>query len=190
MTDLISAERFFTLLDDEGEFTFQTFGERCPVSSHVARVFHGSFEEHSPELARLNELGAGIFVMVNAGDGIVHDGSKTCRTAANVIRIRALFVDLDGAPIGPVLTSGRLPDWVVQSSPGKWHAYWIVDDCRLDQFRSAQTALAERFSGDLAVKDLPRVMRIPGVVHQKAEPFLSQLYLPTDYDQIKDQDHD
>ena len=122
--------------------------------------------------------------MVNAGDGIVHPGEKTCRTAANVTRIRALFIDLDGAPLEPVLNAGRLPDWVVQSSPGRWHAYFAVDDCPIERFSDIQRALADRFAGDRNVADTPRVMRVPGFFHCKAEPFLSKLYLPTEYNQI------
>ena len=73
------------------------------------------------------------------------------------------------------------PDWVVRSSPGRWHAYWRVIDCPLDQFSLIQSALAVKFGGDPSVKDLPRVMRLPGFVHLKHEPFVSQLYLPEQY---------
>ncbi|MBK7742771.1 MAG: hypothetical protein IPI40_03355 [Betaproteobacteria bacterium] len=124
------------------------------------------------------------FVMVNAGDGEVKPGSNTCRTAANVVQVRALFVDLDGPPITPVLTSSLPPDWVVQSSPDRWHAYWKVQDCALGAFTAAQSALAIKFGGDPAVKDLPRVMRVPGFVHRKVTPFTSELYLPPDYPKL------
>lgn len=186
-----TAARFLSLLDENDAFTFQTFADsRHEPAAATPRVLHGSFDEHAGELARLNEQGAGIFVMVNAGDGVVREGSKTCRTAANVIRVRAVFVDLDGAPIAPVLTSALPPDWVVQSSPRRWHAYWMVDDCPLDTFGRAQAELAALFVGDAAVKDLPRVMRIPGFLHRKAEPFLSELHLPVDYHRILETEHD
>ena len=184
MTSLDTAARFLALLDSADDFTFQTFPDPEGESRPWPRVLHGSLDGHAGELVALNEQGAGIFVMVNAGDGVTHPGSKTCRTAANVTRVRALFVDLDGAPIAPVLTSALPPDWVVQSSPDRWHAYWRVDDCPLDQFASAQAALAAQFHGDPSVKDLPRVMRIPGFLHRKGEPFLSELYLPAEYHRI------
>lgn len=182
--DLIQTSQFLLQLDANDEFTFQTFPEGKCSDQTRPTVLHGSFDACAPRLVRLNEAGAAIFAMVNAGDGVVRPASKTCRTAANVIRVRALFVDLDGAPITPVLTSGLPPDWVVQSSPGRWHAYWRVDKCPLDQFARAQAALAAKFSGDPSVKDLPRVMRIPGFVHRKSELFLSELYLPADYYRI------
>ncbi len=188
MVNFDIAAQFLSLLDDDHAFTFQTFDDVDGEPATTApRVRHGSLGEHAPELKGLNEAGAGIFVMVNAGDGVIRPGSKTCRTAANVVRVRALFVDLDRAPIRPLLTSALPPDFVVRSSRNRYHGYWRVDDCSLDSFGSAQAALATLFNGDTAVKDLPRVMRIPGFVHRKAEPFLSELYLPMQYNQLLEQ---
>ena len=184
--DLCQVAQFLGLLDPVCSFTFQVFPESDGARVYAA-VFHGSLEQHASRLMALNEQGGGIFVMVNAGDGVIRRGEKTCRTAANVQRVRAVFVDLDGAPIAPVLESALLPDWVVQSSPGRWHAYWKVADCPLERFGTAHSVLAQRFDGDSAVKDLPRVMRIPDFYHRKATPFMSALYLPSDYHRIQGQ---
>lgn len=177
-----ATKNFLDVLDSGDVFTFQTFAD-CPevARGRLAQVLHGTLDAHAETLGRLNDAGAGIFVMVNAGDGVVHTGARTCRTAANVVRVRALFVDLDGAPVAPVLAAPDVPDCIVQSSPGRWHAYWIVCDCPPSEFSRAQLALAAKFGGDVAVKDLPRVMRLPGFVHRKSEPFVSQLYLPQQY---------
>lgn len=181
-----TAAAFLDLLEPGGQFTFQTFADADAAtgSATYPQVLHGTLGQHEAELCSLNDAGAGIFVMVNAGDGEVKGNAKTCRTAANVQRVRAVFVDLDGAPVDPVLDSAAPPDWVVQSSPGRWHAYWAVDDCALSQFSTIQSVLAARFGGDPSVKDLPRVMRLPGFVHRKGEPFVSELYLPDQYDLI------
>jgi hypothetical protein len=187
--DLAHATTFLDLLEPGGLFTFQTFAD-CPAASVYPGVLHGTLSEHATELTRLNQGGAGVFVMVNAGDGEIKPGAKTCRTQANVIRVRGLFVDLDGAPIAPVLASALLPDWVVRSSPGRWHAYWRVNDCPLDRFEAVQAALATRFDGDTKVKDLPRVMRIPGFFHRKADPFRSELWEPTSYSKVKEMNHE
>ena len=55
-------------------------------------MLHGTIGQLALELARLNDAGAGIFVMVNVGDG---RGRKT----ENVIRVRAVFADFDGTPL-------------------------------------------------------------------------------------------
>lgn len=65
------------------------------------------------------------------------------------------------------MQSDLQPSFVVESSPGKYHVYWLIDDCSLDKFSDYQKALAETFGGDPSVTDLPRVMRVPGFLHQK-----------------------
>ncbi len=89
--------------------------------------------------------------------------------------VRALFVDLDGDPLAPVLESPLEPHAIIESSPGRFHAYWLVDGCPLDQFSQWQKAMAARFNGDPSVHDLPRVMRVPGFVHHKGAPFASRV---------------
>ena len=81
-----------------------------------------------------------------------------------------MFADTDGAPLKPLLAALK-PHIVVQSSPEKWHVYWLVDsDFPLDMFGPVQSAIASKFGTDPAVKDLPRLMRLPGFNHCKAEP--------------------
>lgn len=175
--DLIEARRFLDLLDPVGTFTFQTFADKKSSSGggRLNCVLHGSFDDHTEHLADLNRQGAGIFVMVNEGNGVVHPGNKTCRTAKNIIRVRCAFVDLDGSPLEPVLKAPLQPSIVVESSLNRWHAYWQIKDCPLEQFKLLQIALAEKYDGDLAVNDLCRVMRLPGFFHKKNDPFMTRI---------------
>ncbi|HAB99099.1 MAG TPA: hypothetical protein DCE71_04685 [Parachlamydiales bacterium] len=64
---------------------------------------------------------------------------------------------------------------MVESSPGRYHAYWIVRDVPLERFTEIQGVLSARFKGDPKVKDLPRVMRLPGFLHRKGEPFTTRI---------------
>jgi hypothetical protein len=93
------------------------------------------------------------------------------RTAENIIAVRAYFADFDGADIAVIKSNLRsfrlMPHLSVQSSPGKWHLYWFVDDAPLNAFTATQEKLSEILGSDSAVKDLPRVMRLPGFIHQK-----------------------
>jgi hypothetical protein len=84
---------------------------------------------------------------------------------------RPPFVDLDGSPLDPVMRCNLEPHLVIESSSGRWHAYWMVDGLALAQFRGVQRAIIARFGGDPAIHDLPRVMRLPGFYHLKAKPF-------------------
>lgn len=165
--DLSQAGRLLDLLEPEGDFCFQTFGDNSK-NPGLARKPRGTLDTVAGELTALNQRHAGVFVMVNRG---------TERNNAGVTGIRALFVDLDGSPIEPVLEAPVLPHVIIESSPGRWHAYWLVDsEFPLDRFTPAQKALAARFDGDLKVHDLARVMRLPGFWHQKAEtPFMTRI---------------
>jgi hypothetical protein len=161
-----------TLLDllAPGEpITFQIFGEgNAKGARGLNRVMHGTLAQHRQTLAALNARGAGVFWMPNAGN---------CkgRKASNVRRVRALFVDLDGAPLEPVQAAPLHPHAIVESSPGRWHAYWRIADCPLADFAPLQKALAKRFDADTTVHDLPRVLRLPGFLHRKCEPFASHI---------------
>lgn len=170
--DLDQAQRFLQALDPAGIFTFQTFSDNKEVRAIPGRILHGTLEDNADELTRLQQQGAGIFVMVNEGNG-------KGRKSSDVMRVRAQFVDLDGSPIDPVLAAEAAPHIVVESSPGKWHAYWRMQNASLSDFKVRQHALADKFGGDRAVCDVARVMRLPGFWHQKGDPFQTNLITPT-----------
>jgi RepB DNA-primase from phage plasmid len=174
--DLTMTSRFLDALDPTGIFTFQTFGEAPGMKGKLIKVLHGTLQQHAVALSDLNRKGASINVMVNEGDGVTHVGERTCRVKASVLRVRSLFIDLDGSPIQPVIDAE--PDLIVESSADRWHAYWLVNDCLLENFSMLQEQLIKKFNADPSVKDLPRVMRLPGFLHQKNEPFLSRLIFP------------
>lgn len=162
----MTTTRFLSLFG--GLQAFQTFDDLPRKLPGLSRILHGSLTEHAGTLAELNARGAGVFFMVNAGDG-------KGRKAGNVQQVRALFVDLDGSPLEPVRDATLPPHCIVESSPGRWHAYWRIADCPLDRFKPLQQALARRFDADPKVCDLPRVMRLPGFDHCKREPYTSRI---------------
>lgn len=169
--DLAEAERFLRLLDPEATgFTFQTVDDDSKRdSSHLRRVMHGDLEKCAANLVKLNRQGAGVFVCINQ--------TTLCdrRIRENIIRVRAVFVDLDGAPLELVLAHRIKPHIIIETSPGKFHCYWLVVGLPLDAFYAVQKALAEHFGGDPSVCDLPRVMRLPGFHHCKREPFMVRI---------------
>jgi hypothetical protein len=165
--DFVMAKRFLDVLAPDGKITFQTFDD-CKETKRgeLARIFHGTLDQQAADLATLNARGAGVFVMINQGD-------SRGRAAVNVQRVRAVFVDLDGAPLDPVLAFRLPPHIVCNSSTGKYHAYWLVSDSELQGFKPLQQQLAAKFGGDPSVNDLPRVMRLPGFYHCKGVPTLT-----------------
>ncbi|MCK1570788.1 DNA-primase RepB domain-containing protein [Bradyrhizobium sp. 174] len=166
--DLDAADRFLECLDPTAiNFTFQTIDDDPERDERqLRRVIHSGLDKAAARLLKLNRQGAGVFVCINQ--------TTLCdrRIQENIVRVRAAFVDLDGAPLEPVLGHHLKPQMVVETSPGKFHAYWLIAGLPLDQFFSVQKALAEKFGGDPSVCDLPRVMRLPGFHHRKRQPFL------------------
>jgi hypothetical protein len=174
-TRRLETERFLKALDPTAaSWTFQTFDDDDKRDDqNLVRVLNGTLAKHWSTLVRLNKRGAGIFVTVNETD-------LKGRTEKNIIRVRALFCDLDGAPLEPVLANGKPPHIVTATSPGRWHTYWRVTDFPLAQFTDTQKALSELYGGDPKVSDLPRVMRLPGFLHCKGKPFLSHIVSTND----------
>lgn len=173
---LKASAQFLRRLDDQAEtWTFQTFDDDSGrKDKSLVRTLHGTLEQHAAALVHLNDQGAGVFVTVNETDG-------TARKAENITRVRAIWVDLDGAPLEPC-RDWEEPHVIVQTSPGKWHAYWLIEgleaahmplDTFKSEFRSRQETLIRAFNSDKSVNDLPRVMRLPGFYHRKGEPFLT-----------------
>jgi KaiC/GvpD/RAD55 family RecA-like ATPase len=152
--------------DAETPCTWQTFDDdEQRKDDSLARVLHGPLSKVRDELTRLSSRRAGIFVTVNATD-------LRGRRAENVMGLRALFVDCDTGDL-PALPVA--PSMVVQSGRGQ-HAYWLlVPGQEISRFRESQEHLAEALGTDPRIKDLPRVMRVPGFLHQKGEPFRVQL---------------
>lgn len=173
--DTAQSHRFLSVLAGSKAVTLQTFSDRDELKQVLpngdvfdpsARWRHGPFHSLESSLRHLNARGAGVYVMVNQGDG-------KGRTAKNVLEVRALFIDTDGAPL-PTSTPLE-PHLKVESSCSRYHLYWLVSGLQLSDFSVLQQALAEYYGSDQAVKDLPRVMRLPGFFHHKAEPVMVKL---------------
>src|SRR6516225_9518880 len=154
--DQVEARNFLRMIDANAtEFTFQTFDDnenrksrnttplldqngKPKLDQHgkprrgkdpFTTVISGTIEECWPLQVALNEQGAGVFVTIN-------ETNLAGRKAKDIIRIRAAFADLDGAPIEPVLhdTVVPRPHAIVETSPYKWHCYWLLDGLDLTQF--------------------------------------------------------
>jgi hypothetical protein len=164
--DLKMASSFLNILDPEAsQFSFLLLRDSGkPKPDQV----HNEFQILAEDFVRSNRRGYGVFVTINQTD---LKGRKT----ENILNVRAIWVDLDGAPIDPVWECELKPCLVVESSPGKYHAYWFVQNFPIDKFCDYQKYLISRFDADPQVKDLPRVMRLPGFFHHKSTPFMTRV---------------
>ena len=161
-TDERNTKAFLILMGGLGvTHHFRTFSDRDRTSAPaLTRMLSGCFDDHAAMLQQMNDASAGVFMVINKG------GNRD----ADITSVNALFADTDGAPLEPIVRA-LPPHCVVNTSPGKFHVYWRVEDFPPDQFKSVQTHIAKKFECDPSVNNLARVMRLPGFRHQKAEPF-------------------
>jgi len=150
-----------------GKKTIQTFDDRG--GKGIPQIFH--FDDEmlytlEATLSHRNRRGLGIYMTVNETNG---QGRK----AADVIKVRSVFADLDGSPLAPAAEMS--PTVIVESSAGRFHCYWFTSDTPLEAFTPLQENISRILSGDPSVKDLPRVLRVPGFYHMKSEPFMIKI---------------
>ena len=141
------------------------------IRRSTAKRLTGTPDDTFNALDELNQSGYDIFVTINETDGKDIKG-------ANITRVRALFADFDGSPLSNLDRIPLKPSFTVNTSPDKHHAYWLIDDCPLDQFKPMQQKLAQILDSDPAVCDLGRIMRVPGFYHLKGDPFMVTIDCP------------
>jgi hypothetical protein len=159
------AREFLSCLDPNADrFTFQFFSD---CKDGYAELFHGTLDDVWPKVQALNtpQRGVGVFVTINETD-------LKGRRNENIIGVRALFADADADEqvrrcIEMLEACDATPSVVVKSGRG-FHFYFFLTDVPSDQFRGLQEGLINKLGTDPAVKDLPRVMRLPGTIHLKS----------------------
>jgi hypothetical protein len=128
--DRESANKFLEYLDpDTDKFTFQTFTDseegkktnkkNARTLDPLAKVLHGTLDEHWAMLVDLFRQGAGVFVTVN------RTALRGRRNQENITEVRAYFADCDGVPTAEINASltaiGLTPHIIAQTTfTGAW----------------------------------------------------------------------
>jgi len=154
-TDCSTYYKFLKFFGEE--HSFQTFDDKGK-NRKLIKQFHGTIKEHFHALAELNKQGAGVFFTVNQTDLLG-------RSSKNIIKVRAVFIDLDGAPLPKSFESQ--PHLIINTSPNKYHCYWLVSDMPIKSFELYQKALATKYNSDMVIHDKTRLMRVAGFFHCK-----------------------
>lgn len=94
------------------------------------------------------------------------------RTKAEIESIRHVYLDLDhGGPevLESIENSSAIPkpNYVLNSSPGKFQVVWKVEGMTLDEAEGLLHAMVREFGGDPAATDATRVLRLPGFANKK-----------------------
>ena len=163
--DLAAAQRFLDVLGID-EPLFQTFDDKRERKDELPRAqfLSGTLKRNSRALKKINGSDGGIFVLLNK-----HDGGVLHRRD-NIVAVRAVPCDLDGASPEPVRQCRLRCHLLVELSPDRYHSYWLVErGFPPDKFEPTAKAVAERFDGDPAVAKLTFVARLPGFDNCKRE---------------------
>lgn len=131
----------------------------------------------SPEFqAWLRHSNAGryeVYLSMNA----LKDGSRT-RTKEDISEIRHIYLDFDAngtAAVQALMKRDDLPqpNYLVNSSPGKWQVVWKVDGFAPDEAERLMRHLVRETGADPAATDTSRVLRLPGFAnHKYGRPFV------------------
>ena len=114
-----------------------------------------------------NANGADIYVGMNP---LRRDAST--RTKEEIESIRHVYLDLDHGgleALASVENSSAVPkpNYVLDSSPGKFQVVWKVEGLSLEEGENLLHAMAREFGGDSAATDATRVLRLPGFANKK-----------------------
>lgn len=176
--NFLQAQRFLDYLGGHTKcWHFQSFDDK--KKGGAATTPRGPFNAVLADtLAVANKHGGGVFVAVNS------HSPKLVRAKKNTIHVNSLFVDIDDDDAevakGKMLSAIKtLPaTMVVESSLNKYHVYWCLSDpdsIPVPDFGRWQRRLAKEFDSDSVIHNTDRVMRLPGYMHNKGEPFLTHL---------------
>ena len=116
-------------------------------------------------LKKHNAQGRGIFFVVNYGGDRDED----------ISRVNAVFVENDNLSMAEQierLEAFPLPPSLMVKTAKSVHAYWLVSDVAVPEFRSFQRRLIAQFDGDPACVNESRVLRVPGFNHCKGDPVM------------------
>jgi hypothetical protein len=163
------AQRLLQALGADQHVTLQTLYRGRP---HRA-LYDVPIDAHLKRLELYNEAGSDVYFSVNGTSSIG-------RTHRHVQSLRALFVDYDhGLPT----TWELIPSALVESSPGKFQAYWLLHDpgrgypgalpmCMefFTQWQDAENRWVAATGGDWAARDIARILRLPGFANHKYNP--------------------
>lgn len=122
----------------------------------LAQKFHGDFSTVAAELEALNEMGYGVYFVVN------HGGNQD----ADITHATAIMIDIDHGAGLP--SSWHLNPHIVLQRGENYHVYWLIEptEC-IDQWREVCRRLIKYYGSDYRIKNPSRVMRLPGFKHCK-----------------------
>lgn len=159
-------------VSDSGKFVFRPHPLFIPINLWIKRK---DFVRKLPLLYALNKKHWGIYYSTAGFGEKLNENGNPSRGRDNVRRIQVLFADFDEPTAASrAFEAGQgfdllpPPNFIVRTSQAKLQAIWLAG--RPMTFETAEAALlyiSTKTGGDAAVKDLSRVLRLPGFKNTK-----------------------
>lgn len=164
----IPPEEFLRPFFDAGETVcLRIFDDRKNTAFKGAKLecAAGKISSVANTLKKHNAQNRGVFFVVNYGG---HEDTE-------ITRINAQFVESDSLSMDEQLRrleAFPLPPSLIVKTRKSLHAYWLIKQASVADFRRVQKGLIAQFQGDKACVNESRVLRLPGFYHCKEEPVL------------------
>ena len=159
-------------ISGKGEFIFRLHPLFIPINLWIKRK---DLVQKLPLLRALNKKHWGIYYSTAGFGENLNGNGNPSRKRDNVRRVQILFADFDfptdasrAFEAGEAFDLLPPPNYIVRTSEKKLQAIWLTD--RPMNFETAEAALlyiSTKTGGDAAVKDLARVLRLPGFKNTK-----------------------
>lgn len=162
------AKKYLTLLDPNAEkFLFAAYDYRKIAKG---KQVYSTFDSAKSKLLEFNKDVFCIYVTVNETNG-------PSRKKGDIKRARAIWVEDDEQRSKPREDWQLKPSLIVESSPNKYHYYWLTSTTKLDEWDAVMATMVNVHGCDNKAKDLARVLRLPGFNHRKdlTKPFECKL---------------
>ncbi|NTE64587.1 hypothetical protein G6M85_03050 [Agrobacterium tumefaciens] len=162
-----TTEAFLEFLDPTAKgFTFQYYPDLKNLNSN-AGIRHGRLTDVESFLSSKNRGHSAIGVCINETDA-------KGRTDENVTKIRAVWHDDDH---GYIANGGEFPlepSLTVETSPERFHHYWIADPdssgLSFDEFDAIMGIMVDEYNSDPAAKSRCQALRLVGSKNWKSYP--------------------
>lgn len=139
---------------------WQTFDDSDEKRKELAHIKFAALGNIAAAFDDWQAQGAGLFIAISAMHGAL-------RGKAHFASASSVFADDDTPRSAPRTDWPIAPNMIVESSPGKFHYYWITYTDDADAWVATMKAVAARHGTDASVCTLERVMRLPGSWHLK-----------------------
>src|SRR5579859_8155953 len=138
-----------------------------PIQQRILTAAAACCSHYQRFLRAMNAQGADVWISMNP----LQPGAKQ-RTKKHIAEVRRIFLDLDhdaDNTLKLILNDSTLPkpNYILNTSPGKYQLIWNVQGFPPYVAEKYMQGLARFYHADVAVVDISRVLRLPGLHNKK-----------------------